>query len=986
MPMPPVQNSCPLKLEVELPQSAEWRELEIYLRQYATELCADLALPLEVSLSLKSLDRTIFDEPGLFRISVDGRVRRSPWWPQTTLPDHPSVQEFAGLVCLALYDCREFFVTSGLARAIATEWKITDSTGYGNHWSAGGFLHFLRAFPKYNFSLRHARRFIESGRTGAGSESDATCLFEQAMEDATDIVYGPAVAICQEEHSGCKAEYDKGLESLRNDLDGDLGIVCPEIRIEQSCLIPGEFQIQLNDVHLPIIRGLSPRKMLLFANPSELSKLDIETIQLFDPLAGYSSPYADDLPETRTKVAFWRGPADYVRNSLRLAILGNAGSLLMSPVVRLLLEHLKKSASNVRGSEESIANLIRSAQAKFGDSQPFHRRLTAILRRLLDEQVPIRDLVGILESFCSLREVRKNGAAVGVYHFSELGDSPIPVADGKSVNDLNAGDFVFAARLGAKSLSVRNQGDVRQILPVLALARGLETALAAQNSDGVVSRELGKRIFDLLNTQAPQNPAIVVSQSLRAKIRERLRLEFPTVPVFGSSEISKSVLAGGYFALGDSLRVMGAFRKAIDAHRQAIDWAPGKAGYHANLAYALALQGEYLTAKAEKCECYSKAVEEYRLAIDINPEMVWCHHYLSVPLKRLHRWDEAAKELREAIRLDEKDLAARRELAECLSGQGKFDEAVRGLEDSRAAYPSVLEFQIDLARGYAQNGEYDKAVSLAEQISTVENPPQPAAELLSALRNAQETARKITNDPQNADLFAALGHIHVQLGNLQAAAGQYLQAAKLDQSRPDFHKWLGNMLFKQEDWGGAASEWEKVLRLTPDDTLTLNNLGTAYDALEQTEKAMTCYERAAKPVAANFVPQYNLGSSNYRLGRMEEARDAYQKAVGLNDKFAPSHFNLGNCYYRLEHPEQAIAEWEKAIELDPKLVEALYNLGLALWVSGDATGEHRKKAIECWKEALRLDPNLTVADDNRDAVAKGDEPDRLAIFDLLRTR
>ena len=985
--MPPIQNSCPLKLEVELAQAAGGRELEIYLRQYAAELCADLALPVEVSLSLKSIDRAIFDEPGLFRILVDGRVCRSPWWPQTALPGQPSVPELAALISLAVYDCRELFVTSELAGAIATEWKIIDGNGYGNHWSAEGFLHFLRAFPKYNFSLRHARQFIVSGRTGAGCESDAAYLFEQAMEEATDIVYGPAVAICEAEYSQNKPEYDKSVEALRNDVEADLGMVCPEIRIEEGILIPGEFQIQLNDVHLPVIRGLSPRKILLFANPAELSKLEIKTIQLFDPLAGYSSLCADDSPEIRTKVDFWRGgPADYVKNSLGFAILGNAGSLLMSPLVRRRLDNLKKSASNVGGSEESIANLVRCARARFGDSPPFRRRLTTILRRLLDERVSIRDWVGILESLLSLREVTRNGDALGVYHFSELGDSPILVADGKSVNDLSAGDLVFAARLGAKSLSVRNQGDARQIVPVLALTQGLETALADQRGDGVVSRELGKRILALLNTQASQNLAIVVRQSLRSKIRERLRLEFPTVPVFGSSEIPRSALAGGYFVLGDSLRVTGAFRRAIDAQRQAIDWAPDNAAYHANLAYALTLQGDYVSAKAEKGGCYGKAVEEYRLAIEMNPAMVWCHHYLSVPLRRLLRWDEATNELREAIRLDEKDLAARRELAECLAAQGRFDEAVLELEKSRSAYPSVLEFQSDLARAYAQQGEYGKAVSLALPISTGDSPLQGAAEVLNSLRNAQETAGRITKEPQNAELFVALGHIHVQLGNLQAAAGQYLQATKLDQSRPDYHKWLGNTLFKQDDWAGAASEWEKALSLSPDDALTLNNLGTAYDNLEQIEKAMTCYERASKLVSDNFVPLYNLGSSNYRLGHTEEARDAYQKAVGLNDRFAPSHFNLGNCYYRLEHSEQAIAEWERATLLDPKLVEAHYNLGLALWVTGDATGERRRRALECWKEGLRLDPNLTDAEDNRDAAARGDEPNRRAIFDLLRTR
>lgn len=1084
--MPPAEHSYALKLEVELAHPADQRELdelEIYLRQYATELCAGLGLPVGVSLSLNPVNPETINQPGLFRILVNDQACRSRWWPQPILPDDPSAQDLGELIALALYDCRELLLTSDLADLIAAEWQITSGNGSVKQRSREGFPHFLRAFLKYNFSLRHARRLVQTCRAGASSESEAAYSFEQALaaysfeqalEEATDLAFGPAVTLSQEEYD--KPEYGERFKSLMKNLGDDLGLVLPEVRIQGGLLKPGEFQIQLNDIRLPVIRGLSRGEILLLEKPSAASKLGIKTIQLFDPLLGLWALCAKDSPETKKKVKVWPGgPADDLKGSLRLAILANAGSLLVSPMVHLLLEHLKKSASN----------LVKSVRAKFGESPPFHRRLTTILRRLLDEQVPISDLAGILESLLSLREVSHNGTRRRVYHFSELPDSPLLVADDKPLAALSADDFAFAARLGARSLSVRKIDNVVRTIPVLPLAPGLETAISSRRGAGVFSQEQGKQIFELLNAEPSQYLAVVVSQELRAAIRELLRFEFPTVSVLGTSEIPVSTLAEAYntagktlvdgkrynealemvlkaaslqpeesiyhynlggiyqaldrpedanveyqlagqvandlrwraavadtffdrkayeyaiplydevlrdsknahyfYRLGFSLSAVAAFRRAIEAYRQAILLVPEEAVYHANLANALTSQGEYMTGAAQKRKHYCDAVEEYQQAIAINRDTAWYHHYLSLPLIRLSRFEEASEELREAIRLDPKNVIARRELADCLCWQEKFDEAVHELEASKEAYPSILEIQMDLAKAYAQAGQYAQAVSLAEGISTVENPPEKATEFLTALRNAQETAGKLSIKSENAELFAALGQIHFQLGNLQAAVAQYRRAATLDPATPDYHKWLGNMLFKEDDWQGAASEWEKVVAQATDDALTFNNLGTAYDGLEQNQKAMICYQNASSLAPGNFVPQYNLGSSNYRLGNLEEARDAYQKAAELNDKFPPAHLNLGNCYYRLRQPDKAIAEWQRAITLDPKYVDALFNLGVALWATGDATDESRQNAVKYWKDALRLDRNLTVAEDNLQAVAQAREPD-LAIFDLLRSR
>ncbi len=1085
--MPPNPIANPLPLEIKLPQFADLAKVEAAVSQYAAALCADLGLPAAVTVSLTGLPRQTWSETELVSIVAGGRPCRSRWWPQPFLPEQPSVQDVAALIGLALYQSREFLLTSDLARSIATDWGAADANGYRNGWSPGAFLSFLRAFAKYNFSLRHARAFVCANPDGTASESEAAYLFEQAIEQTSELVLGIRIAICPEECSAqYRPEYEKFASDLAKDLNSRFGLICPPVRVESGPLLPGEFQIQLNDIHLPVIRGLARTEIVILRSKSEVTKHGIETFELFDPLLGSWFLCGEDSPEIVTKISpdFLAGPSGFLKNSALPAMAAIAGSLLTSPIVHLLLENLRNAQ-----------DLVKDVRTHFGVPPLFQRRLTMILRRLLDEQVSIANLVGILDSLLSLREVIQGGERISVYHFSELEDSPILVAEGQAIAELDIDACVFAARLGVRSLAVRNQETVRLLLPVLPLAPSLASRLASRSGDEVLSEQEGKQIIELLNSIPKEKPAVVVSQSLRARVREHIRCEFPEVPVLGSSEVPKHVLALGYQALsralyelkryeealeaismakslqpeevpyhfelgriydalnrtqeataeyrlaarvvndpawreeiantfrqrgafkeairlyreltqldpasstyfsqlGNCLYETGAYRRAIDAYSRASQLAPHQALIHANLGYALTFQGDYVSSAARKRRYWTEGLQELQQAIELNPDIAWFHDGMHVPLRRLRRLDDAVIELREAIRLDEKNVSSRLSLARCLSQQDKFAEAVQELEASRTAFPSVLEIQMELARAYAQADDYQKAVATLDAVNSGDTPPKEAAEFLMVLRGAQEVAVKLAADPKNAELYAALGTVQARIGNLRAAAGQYRRAASLDLSKPnlEYRRLLGNTLYKLDDYEGAIQEWEIVCGLAPEEPLTHNNLGTAYDGLDQPDRAQECYAQAAALAPNQFVPRYNLGSSNYRMGRIEEARDAYMEAVRLHETFAPAHLNLGNCYEKLRERDLAIVEWEKASNLDGTLIEALFNLGVGMWAVDDGSGQARTKAVDNWKKALALDPNLTDAEDNLDAVefarkVKGPgQPEHLEIFDLVHTR
>ncbi len=1079
--MPLSPNSMTLRLAIELPSFADLSKVALLVNRYAAELINDLGLPTAVSVSLTGLARTTWANTALWNISIEGKPCRSRWWPEPMLPEQPAVEAVAAMVGLAIHESRELLLTSELADSIAKEWGVADANGYLNGWSATAFLSFLRAFPKYNFSLGHARALLSSETAGAATESEAAYLFEQAMEESANLVFGVGLTVSPDEYSAdYKPEYEKSSKDVAKDLYSRLGLVCPEVRLSSGHLMPGEFQIQINDVRLPLIRGLARTEIVIQKNKSDVTKHGIETFELFDPLYGYWYLCAEDSPETVTKVSpdFVAGPPRLIKQSIVDAVMGNAGSLLTSPIVHLLLESLTNAP-----------DLVKSVEARFGDTPVFRRRLTVILRRLLDEQVSMANLVGILDSLLALREVTRS-QQTSVYHFSELEDSPILVAENCTMGGVDATALVSTARLGVRSLGVRNQETVRKLLPVLPLPADLATTLASHDGDAVMPDLEGKRIIELL-TLVGERSAMVVNQGLRARIREQMRCEFPELPVIGSSELPRGAVAAGYQTLanifynakryaealeaismakslqpeevtyhyelgrvydaldrsaeataeyqlaaqvandplwraeiantffrrkaykdaialyrelaeldarnaayfrrlGDCLRESGAFKRAIDAYRRTLELTPEEPFVHAYLGWVLYKQGEYVSNTASKRKYWTESLGEFQRAIQLKPEVAWFHGELHGPLRRLSRLDDAAQQLLEAIRLDERDVSSRLSLASCLSQNGRFTEAVQQLEAARAAFPSVLEIQVELARAYAQVDDYEKAVATGETLNSGDSIPKGAPELLLVLRSAHETATKLAADPRNAELLAALGNIQTRIGNLGAAAELYRKAASIDPSKAnlEYRRLLGNTLYKLDDFEGAIRELEIVSELTPEDPLTHNNLGTAYDGLEKTARARECYQQAAMLAPDKFVPRYNLGSSNYRLGQIEAAQDAYLETVRLSDTFAPAHLNLGNCYDKLDRRDLAIAEWEKATALDTTLVEAFYNLGVAQWSAREGSEQDRVKAVACWKKALSLDPNLTNAEDNLEAAESKDKPGRrehLAIFDLVHT-
>jgi len=331
---------------------------------------------------------------------------------------------------------------------------------------------------------------------------------------------------------------------------------------------------------------------------------------------------------------------------------------------------------------------------------------------------------------------------------------------------------------------------------------------------------------------------------------------------------------------GASLTTLGLHQEAIDCYRQALKLNPNLAGTHNNLGVTYKAQGRL-----------DEAVREYQEALRLNPDYAGAHNNLGVTYKAQGRLDGAIREYRKALRLSPDYAEAHYNLGLAYKAQGRLDEATKEYQEALKLNPELAEAHNDLGNAYAEQGW-----------------------LYGAMKEYQEALRL---NPNNAEVHNNLGNAYAEQGRLDEAIGEYQEALRLNPGYVMAHNNLGLAYAEREMLDEAIGEYQEALRLSPELAEAHNNLGNAY----------------------------------YAQGMLNEAMGEYQEALRLNPNNAEAHNNLGSVYNDQGRHDEAIGEFKAVLRLKPDYAAVHYNLGLAY----DAQGKFRE-AIGCYQTFIRVAP------------------------------
>lgn len=253
-----------------------------------------------------------------------------------------------------------------------------------------------------------------------------------------------------------------------------------------------------------------------------------------------------------------------------------------------------------------------------------------------------------------------------------------------------------------------------------------------------------------------------------------------------------------------------------------------------------------------------------------------------------------------------RDLETTRVLARAQASAGRTEDAVRTLEEGAAAAPDDPEAAFVIAGEYLWLKKVDAAERLFARV--VERRPLALTHVL-------------------------IGRAYRDAGEYDRARRELKRALDLDPGVRRAHYYLGTIAVSDPAPGpdrleAATFEFREELRISGDDPLVLDQLGTTLLEAGKPEEALPVLERAVG-AEARALYAYDLGRAQLALGRAADAVASQRRALQLANEQGGGeaerekiHYQLGIALHRQGESQEAKQQLAEARRLAERWTDA----------------------------------------------------------------
>jgi tetratricopeptide (TPR) repeat protein len=396
--------------------------------------------------------------------------------------------------------------------------------------------------------------------------------------------------------------------------------------------------------------------------------------------------------------------------------------------------------------------------------------------------------------------------------------------------------------------------------------------------------------------------------------------------------------------------------------------------------FALAHRYEELVAVYGRAEYATQAIQEYRLAIENDPESSYLNEGLAELYAKTGRIRDAVLEAQDILKKDPNNLEAHkllgriylRSMGDMQAGTQSQDVlklAIDQFEQIVRLEPKSVDDHLLLGRLYRLNSEMSKAEAEFKSAIQLQPDSEEAVSSLAYLYNEEGSSQRaiavlnqVPDAVRTAKLYSALGYTYEQQKDYKKAIDAYRKAVEMDHDNLDALRGLAQNLFNDGQNEAALEQYKAIADADPQDAQSYLRIAEIYRRNGKYDLALDNLNRADSLVQDSLEVPYNRALIYDAQGRFDDATQILEsllaKTAHSDGNYSSGERNnravfldrLGNVYREQNKTQQAEQTYRQIIAL-----------------GGDNASRGYQQIIDLYREAKDWNKATAVA---QEAVAK----------------
>ncbi len=362
--------------------------------------------------------------------------------------------------------------------------------------------------------------------------------------------------------------------------------------------------------------------------------------------------------------------------------------------------------------------------------------------------------------------------------------------------------------------------------------------------------------------------------------------------------------------------------------------------------YTLAHMYEEQVTVYGRSELATKAMEEYRLAIEADPSSEFLTSGLAELYVKTGRIRDAVLQAQDILKRDPNNLEARKLLGRIylrslgdMPGNGNGSDnvlklAIEQYEQIVKIEPGNVDDHLLLGRLYRLNNDLQKAEGELKTAVKLDPDSEEAVTTLSLLYSdegdttrALQVLSSVPDTGRSAKLYAALGATYEQRKDYKSAIDAYKHAIQMDRDNLDAIRGLAENLLNDGQIDAALDQYKVIADANPEDAQTYLRISEIYRRQGKYDEALESLKKAEAMVPDALEVPYNVAVVYEAQARYDEAvkilQDLLKKTEKPENSYSQADRNnraifierLGMVYRDQENYQAAVETFRKMLPL-----------------------------------------------------------------------